>query len=244
MIPKVIHYCWFSGDPQPPFIRNCINSWKKVMPDYEIKCWDDNSFDFDSVPFVKQAIEARKWAFAADYVRLYALYTEGGVYLDSDVEVFKRFDCFLHSDFFIGTERISSTEYLPEAAIMGAQKGHVLLPKCMEYYQNRNFELPEDETKCITIPRVMNPILKLFGYEQKDETQKLQAGITVYSTDFFDNGLIRPKTDIYAWHKNAGSWLSKETQRGRLYKWAKKYDCLSIYRLIEKVINKLKGLKK
>ena len=98
MIPKKIHYCWFSGDKKPVSIERCIESWKRVMPDYEIKEWDGNSFDFDSVLFVKQAIEARKWAFASDYVRLYALHTEGGIYLDSDVEVFKRFDCFYGRD--------------------------------------------------------------------------------------------------------------------------------------------------
>lgn len=79
MIPKVIHYCWFSGEKPNRFIRNCIKTWQKVMPDYKIRVWDANSFDFDSVPFVRDAFKAKKWAFVADYVRIYALYTEGGV---------------------------------------------------------------------------------------------------------------------------------------------------------------------
>ena len=74
MIPKIIHLCWFSGEEYPPFIKRCIDTWKEFLPDYKIKVWDSDSFDFDSVPFVREAYKARKWAFVADYIRLYALY--------------------------------------------------------------------------------------------------------------------------------------------------------------------------
>ena len=100
LIPKVIHFCWLSNDPYPLKIRRCMDTWKKVMPDYEVKLWNTDNFDIDSVPYVRQAFEARKWAFAADYIRMYALYTEGGIYLDSDVKILKRFDDFLHYSFF------------------------------------------------------------------------------------------------------------------------------------------------
>ena len=83
MIPKIIHYCWLSNDPFPEKIQMCIDSWKKVMPDYELKLWDTHNFDIEnSTPYVKEAFANRKWAFVADYIRLYALYTEGGIYLD------------------------------------------------------------------------------------------------------------------------------------------------------------------
>ena len=104
MIPKTIHYCWFSGDPYPDLVKRCIRSWKRSLPDYKLRLWDVKSFDFDSVPFVKEAMAEKKYAFAADYIRLYALYTEGGIYLDSDVEVFKSFNSFLNNSFFTGTE--------------------------------------------------------------------------------------------------------------------------------------------
>ena len=85
MIPKIIHFCWLSGDPYPEKIRKCMKTWKKVMPDYEIKLWSMETFDVSSAPvYVQEAVKARKWAFAADYIRMYALYTEGGIYLDSD----------------------------------------------------------------------------------------------------------------------------------------------------------------
>lgn len=105
MIPKIIHYCWLSNDPFPEKIQMCMDSWKKIMPDYELKLWNTQNFDVEnSIPYVKEAFANRKWAFVADYIRLYALYTEGGIYLDSDVKVLKRFDDFLHHSFFTSME--------------------------------------------------------------------------------------------------------------------------------------------
>lgn len=104
MIPKVIHYCWFGGKEFSPFVKKCMHTWRKKMPDYELRLWDAHSFDFDSVPFVREAYQAQKWAFVADYVRLYALYTEGGIYMDTDVKVMKSFTPFLKYDFFTSHE--------------------------------------------------------------------------------------------------------------------------------------------
>ena len=107
MIPKIIHYCWLSDEPFPRKIQKCMDTWAKTHPDYEIKRWSTKNFDVNSAPYVKEAFEARKWAFAADYIRMYALYTEGGIYLDSDVVLLKKFDDFLDNSFF------SSMEYHP-----------------------------------------------------------------------------------------------------------------------------------
>ena len=85
MIPKIIHWCWLSGDPYPPKIQACLDTWKKVLPDYEIILWDTNRFDVNSTPWTKQAFEVKKYPFVADYIRLYAIYNYGGIYLDSDV---------------------------------------------------------------------------------------------------------------------------------------------------------------
>ena len=101
MIPKKIHFCWLSGGGMPLWIQKCINSWKEVMPDYEVIHWDRNKFNIESVPFVNEAYSAKKWAFASDYIRLYALYKEGGIYLDADVFVRKPFDRFLIYNFFV-----------------------------------------------------------------------------------------------------------------------------------------------
>ena len=94
MIPKIIHYCWFGRNPKPKLALKCIKSWKKYCPDYEIIEWNEDSFDIESAPlYVRQAYEAKKWAFVTDYVRLYAMTKFGGIYMDTDVEVIKPLDC-------------------------------------------------------------------------------------------------------------------------------------------------------
>lgn len=108
MIPKIIHYCWLSNDPIPPNLQKCINSWKKRCPDYEIIKWDTNRFDIYSVNLVREAFENKKYAYAADYIRTYALYNWGGVYLDSDVMLYKNIDDLFDAQF------ISAVEYHPK----------------------------------------------------------------------------------------------------------------------------------
>ena len=95
MIPKTIHYCWLSNNPIPTDLQECIKSWRIHMPDWNIKLWNTSTFDIHSVPFVEQACNHRKWAFAADYIRIFALYTEGGIYLDYEVFVSKNMDFVL-----------------------------------------------------------------------------------------------------------------------------------------------------
>ena len=119
MIPKIIHYCWLSNNPYPEEIVNCINSWKKYLPDYQLMLWNFDRFDIDSSIWVKQAYETKKYAFASDYLRLYALYNYGGIYLDVDVEVINSFDNLLDLPYFIGEE---NTIYAIEAATIGAEK--------------------------------------------------------------------------------------------------------------------------
>ena len=84
MIPKVIHYCWFGGGRIPAYLQECIDSWSAIMPNYKIKCWTEDNFDVNQIRFVKEAYDNRKFAFVSDYVRIYALYKEGGIYLDTD----------------------------------------------------------------------------------------------------------------------------------------------------------------
>ena len=104
MIPKKIHYCWFGRSKMPELALKCIASWKKYLPDYEIKEWNEDNFDLELYPYVREAYNNRKFAFVTDVVRLYALYTEGGIYMDTDVEVLKPLDCFLNHQAFSGFE--------------------------------------------------------------------------------------------------------------------------------------------
>ncbi len=238
MIPKTIHYCWFSGDKKPKTIQTCIDSWKKIMPDYAIKCWDDRSFDFDSVPFVREAINAKKYAFAADYVRLFALYTEGGIYLDSDVLVNKSFDEFLNNDFFCGTEAFligNVVHYRMEAAIMGSSKNHPFVEKCMSFYYNNKFDI-ERLSKDFVMPAVISKFAEEYGYNYENRKQQLD-GIIVYPTSVFTNTLRRDTSNVnelYAIHQNAGSWIDY-FNRGWLFRFCKRNDLMKFYNRLEQL---------
>lgn len=119
MIPKVVHYCWFGRGPKNELATKCIESWKKFLPDYEIKEWNEDNFDVNLYPYAKEALENRKFAFVTDVVRLYALYTEGGVYMDTDVEVLKTYNPFLHHKMFSGFETNNNVP----TGMMAAEKG-------------------------------------------------------------------------------------------------------------------------
>ena len=237
MIQKVIHYCWFSGEKKNRFISNCIKSWRKTMPDYEIKCWDANSFDFDSVPFVKQAWAARNWAYVADYIRLYALYTEGGIYLDSDVKTYRRFDEFLKNRFFIGTEEEFEGTIHVEPAIMGSEKQHPFLKACLDYYGVINY-LKESGERADVVPFVLTDILKnMYGYKQENLDQHLADGIRVYSQKYFGHKFGTSVGDYYAIHFYNSAWSIRN--RGKFYSFCKNNDLMSFYVWLEKVVHRL-----
>lgn len=152
MIPKIIHYCWLSGDPFPKKIQYCINSWKKIIPDYEFVLWDTNRFPLDTCQWVKEAFDAKKYAFAADYIRLYAVYNYGGIYLDCDVEVFKSFDNLLNLPYFIGCE---SFEDRVEIAAFGAEKGNQWIKDCLDYYTGKHFKTEDGSLDMKLLPDIV-----------------------------------------------------------------------------------------
>ena len=190
MIPKKIHFCWLSGDEYPPLIQHCIDTWRQVLTDYELVLWDTKRFDINSVPWVKEAFEAKKYAFAADYIRLYSVYTEGGIYLDSDVEVLKSFDDLLQYKSFIGFE--AATESV-EAAIFGAEPGCEWCRKAMEFYRDKHFCMDEKGGVKLDViaPNVFGETLKTvfsdFPTEMPDKPVLLQGngGIYVCPAEYF-----------------------------------------------------------
>lgn len=235
MIPKIIHYCWFSGEKKPALIRKCIRSWKKHLPDYEIRCWDGNSFDFNSLDFTREAMIAKKYAFASDYVRLYALYNYGGIYLDSDVEVFKNFDYFLNNSFFSGIDE-SAGIYLIEAGIIGCEKGFPYIKECMDYYENTHFI---SEGKLIIAPEIFARSAEKYGYRRENKEQHLENGIHIYPRTVFANGdylynyNVIDYKDLYAIHHNMGYWLPKK--QGKFWHFCYKNNMMGLYKYIEKI---------
>jgi hypothetical protein len=221
-IPKVIHYCWLSGEPRPQVILDCMASWKRALPDYEFVCWDMSRFDVNSVPYVRDAVAARKWAFAADYIRLYALYTQGGIYLDSDVMVYKPFDAFLTHSAFTSIEfhpiefyrdvkkkGLYSDFYLGcglEAAVMGAEKGHPFFKACLDYYRTLRFENTPRAFETQIMPRILVKIAaEKFGFKYCPVFQKLENDFCIYPPDVFSGS--REDSEIrYALHLGANTW--------------------------------------
>jgi putative glycosyltransferase len=208
MIPKTIHYCWFGGNPLPEDAKKCIKSWKKHLPDYKIKEWNESNFDINSNLYVKQAYEAKKFAFVTDYVRLYALVTEGGIYMDTDVEVIKSYDSFLHHKAFSGFE---NNNFVP-TGMMASEKGGKWATELLEEYNHRAF-VNDDGTfdttsNTVTITRYM---LKV-GLKQNNTFQDFPGLITIYPADYFcpkdhGTGLIRLTENSVCIHHFACSWL-------------------------------------
>ena len=132
MIPKVIHYCWISGDPFPEKIQKCVNSWHQVLPDYEFVLWDAERIAGIGSRYVNEAVTSKQFAFAADFIRFYALYTYGGIYLDSDVEVLKPFDDLLGLRYFIGKE---NSWNVWEPAIIGAEAGIPWMKRMVRWWR-------------------------------------------------------------------------------------------------------------
>lgn len=212
------------------------------MPDYKIRCWDGSSIVLDSIPFVREAMSVGQYAAASDYVRLYALYSEGGIYLDSDVETFKSFDCFLENSFFSGTETFyaeGNKHFRIEAAIMGSIPNHPFLKECMSYYEHNHFIKPNGEydNKKVVMPIVISRYAEKYGYKYLNIKQNLTDNITVYPTDFFTNTLDKTTINInsiYALHRNAAGWMDF-SGRGLLFQFCRKNDLMNIYHWLEKI---------
>lgn len=217
MIPKIIHYCWFGGNPLPKAAEDCIRSWKKYCPDYEIMEWNESNFDINSNLYTKQAYESRKWAFVTDVVRLYALYHYGGIYMDTDVEVIKPLDRFLTHSAFSGFEDPAN---IP-TGIMAAEKGHPLFKKLVEHYDTRPFLVngePDLTTNVTTITNLLLPE----GFIPNNSYQEV-AGLSLYPYDYFCPRDIHTMKLVvtensYTIHHFAGSWLPKEDTDRQKYK--------------------------
>ncbi|NFL87191.1 glycosyl transferase [Clostridium botulinum] len=207
MIPKIIHYCWFGKKPLPKFAKKCINSWKKYCPDYKIIEWNEDNFDLSCNTYVKEAYESEKWAFVTDYVRLYALFTMGGIYMDTDVEVIKPLDLFLNDNAFSGFE----CEDRVPTGIMGAEKNHKFIKTLMQDYRQRKFVNEDGKYDCTTNVVVITQYCIKQGLKL-DGTKQIVCDFTLYPSEYFCPKNYRTKVlnitkNTCAIHHFDGSWL-------------------------------------
>lgn len=206
MIPKIIHFFWFGNKPKGEKEKKCIASWKKFCPDYEIKEWNESNVDLDIVPYVRQAYEAKKYAFASDVLRLWAIYTYGGIYLDTDVELIKSYDDLINCEGFIGFE---TNDFVNTGQCVACEKGNPIIKQMLDYYNDLQF----DPNKVIKCTEINTKILVDNGLLLNGKKQ-IVDGFVVYPREFFnpyDN--IVDKTYItentYSIHWYANSWGSK-----------------------------------
>lgn len=212
MIPKVIHYCWFGKNPLPELAIICISSWKKYCPDYEFKLWNEKSFDVTSIKFTAEAYEEKKWAFITDYVRLYAMYNYGGVYLDTDVELLSSLDSFLINEAFSGFE----TKTTVPTGIMAAENNSPIIYEMLKYYDSKSFYKKDGSIDDITNVVIITKILKNKGLKLNNTMQTIE-GFTLYPKNVFcpkdyKTGEVVITKDTVAIHHFNGTWKS-EVQR-------------------------------
>ena len=217
MITKTIHLCWFSNEPFPLEIKICIESWKRVLPDYTIRRWTYEDAQAIGCRFINEALAAKKWAFAADAVRFYALYKEGGVYADSDIYIKKRFDQFIPDFGFVSFhEHIRSVIQLQAAFLIG-EKGNKYCKDLFDYYNHRPFLKPDGSYDTRISPDIMVEIARNIGYKQEDTEQHLKDDVTIYPGYFVTPCKSRknaiPHPDAFAEHKIYGSWRKRKFGR-------------------------------
>lgn len=211
MIPKIIHYCWFGGKKLPDSALKCIESWKKYCPDYEIKLWDETNFNIEENKFIAQAYKAKKFAFVSDYARFKVLMEDGGIYLDTDVELLKSLDDLLENEAFMGLEKVGNeiTGIAP-GLIIGTRPNKEFLSYMVNLYNGLDFC---DEAGNIVAKTVVKYTTDYFveqGFVLEDKTQKV-GDVTIYSHEYFcpkdyESGKITITSNTYSVHHYDSTW--------------------------------------
>ena len=238
MIPKTIHYCWFGGNPLPDLAVKCIKSWKKYCPDYEIVEWNEKNFDLQYNIYVREAYEAKKWAFVSDVVRLFALVNYGGIYMDTDVEVIKSLDDLLLYQSVSGFE---SETQIP-TGLMACEKGNKMFLEFLNDYEGKHFIRDDGSLDLTTNVTYITNICLKHGLLPNNSVQTIN-GFTLLSRDYLcpkdhETREIHITDNTYTIHHFDGSWKSEEEVF--LYELAKTLKKIPMGSYIAKLISVLR----
>lgn len=212
MIPKKIHYCWFGQGKMSKQATDCLESWRKQLPDYEVIIWNEENFDININQFVSEAYKGKKFAFVTDYVRLYALYHHGGIYMDTDVELLKPLDKFMNHRVFLGFEKGN----LLQTGLIAAEKGHPWIKMLLDHYKNKTYIKEDGSVDPTPNTVVVTEITKEnYKWTPKNKHQVLEGGINIYPIKFFcakdwRTGKVTVNKYTYAVHHFAGSWVDEK----------------------------------
>lgn len=223
MIPKKIHYCWLGGNHLPESAKKCIRSWQKYCPDYEIIEWNETNYDFTQQPYMRQALEAKKWGFVPDFARLDIVYQNGGIYLDTDVEIIKPFDELLKHAGFAGFE---TEEYVNLGQGFGAEAGNPMIKTLMDSYDELSFIDENGNLDMTASPELNTDTFEKNGLKRNGEFQDIE-GFVFFPADYLcpkslNDGIIRTTDNTFSIHHFDATWYSEEEQKAKQKRWKEK----------------------
>lgn len=237
-IPKKIHYVWVGGAAKPEAMLECIASWEKYCPDYEIIEWNESNFDLDRYPVVKKALAQRNWAFVSDVIRLWAIYNYGGIYFDTDVEVVRPLDGLLVYDAFLAYE----SKYWFASATCGGARGHEFFKECLARYETEseiNFS-----ANPLAVHNLSATAKRLYGIKTNGKTAVLDNNIALLAVDYFSpldymSKRLKITDNTYAVHRFATTWHSKSQKFWAGFaKRCRRIMGIHIYRIFERIVAK------
>lgn len=239
MIPKIIHYCWFGGNPLPKSAQKCIRSWKKHFLDYEIKEWNEQNFDVNSIRYTQEAYERKKYAFVSDYVRFYILYQYGGLYFDTDVEVIKPMDDLIAKGAFMGIEKDADKVGVAAGLGLAAEPKMAIYKEIIDHYTQVPFVDEKGEQIPGTVVKHTTDLLTKHGLVLKDEIQHV-ANVWIYPNEYFNpledaTGKLSITSNTRSIHWYSKTWVENY---GPIRNWVTRW----IHRLFG--INSLSWIKK
>ena len=211
MIPKTIHYCWFGRNPLPELAMKCIESWKKFLPCYEIKEWNEDNYDVRKIPYISEAYDAKKYAFVSDYARFDILYQYGGIYFDTDVEVIKDMSPIIEQGAFAGVERAGA---LNAGLGIAGPAAMPIYRDVLDSYQQEHFNNPDGTYNLRTVVDRVSEIFYKHGFVKENMVQDV-AGVRVYPVEYFcpmsySTGKLNITKNTYTIHHYSASWINKK----------------------------------
>lgn len=219
MIPKIIHYCWFGRNPLPVSAQKCIASWRKYLPEYEIKEWNEDIFDVNIIPYTQQAYEAKKYAFVSDYARFWILYHYGGLYFDTDVEVIKSFEGIVERGAFMGLE-IDGTKKGSKIAIapglgLGAEAGLDIYREILDGFAYMDFYDANGKRNHFSMIPMVTEMFLQRGLVPNGQLQQI-CDISIYPQCYFNpynsiNGKLQISSETHSIHWYSATWMEPRT---------------------------------
>ncbi len=261
MIPKIIHYCWFGGNPLPKELQEYVDGWKTFHPDYEFMCWNESTFNIDEAnDFVREAYEVKKYAFVADYVRMWAVYHYGGLYMDTDMKLLRSLEEFMPCDFFSAIEyhednvrimkiedkltpegyKKNKSDIIPDICIQSnifaAKKEHPFIKDCMDYYEDQHFIYSDGSfNNKVIVPIIMALEAEKYGFRYKNEYQTLDQDMHLYPFYDYFTPSRNVKEGIYAVHMVNNSWNDFSASQKMYSKLSKITWLKKIYDILERL---------